>query len=541
MRKITLSVALFLAATIGLNAQVKAPENWFNLDLEQDGVPGLSTERAYKELLRDKPSTTVIVAVIDSGVDPNHEDLKDVMWVNPGEIPGNGIDDDKNGYIDDINGWNFIGGKDGKNVNQDTYEMVRLIKKYKAKFDSKTIDQVAPEDKAMYKEYERAVKEYNDKQSEMGPQYAFIKPMAEAAPDAVALVKKEFGLTEITPDKLATLKSDKKDVKKAIESVKFMTMLGSANDTEFLETLKEYNTYFSDLVEFSLSMDFDPRPIVGDDYENSAQRNYGNNDVYGKGGDCSHGTHVAGIIGANRKNSVGMKGVADNVKIMAVRVVPNGDERDKDVANGIRYAADNGAKIINMSFGKYFGSDKKTVDEAIKYAQSKGVLFIHAAGNDSYNLDNYGAHYPTPQYADGTMAANWVEVGASSWDKGKEGVASFSNYGAKEVDLFSPGVDLYSTYPDGKYKDNSGTSMASPACAGVAALVWSYFPNLTAAQVKEILTKSVVKQKKRKVVLPGSKSMEKKEGKLVRFKALCNTQGIVNAYQAVKMAQKMSN
>lgn len=547
MRKVIITAAVFAAtAFMSVSAQnaVKAPaqatagdsapENWFNLDPEQDKVPGMSVERAYKELLADKTSTKVVVAVIDSGIDDKHPDLVDVMWTNPGEIAGNGIDDDKNGYIDDIHGWNFIGGKDGKNVNQDTYEMVRLINKFDSKFNGKAESDIAPADKEDFKVYTRAVKEYTEKNTSMSGQYAFFKPIAESAEDDVNLVKKEFGLDVITPDKLPTLKSDKKDVKAALGTLRYMIAFGSKDDKDFLATVKEYNDYFKDMIEYSLNRNFDPRNIVGDNYENSSERNYGNNDVRGIGGDATHGTHVAGIIGANRKNNIGMKGVADNVAIMSVRVVPNGDERDKDVANGIRYAADNGAQIINMSFGKYYASDKKAVDEAVKYAQSKGVLLIQAAGNDAYNLDAFGPHFPDRNYKDGGAAANWVVVGASSWKNDIDGVAGFSNYGKKSVDVFAPGVDLYATTPDNSYKALSGTSMASPATAGVAAVLKSYFPHLDAGQIKTILMKSVRKQK-RKINIP----TEEKEAKVGTFSNLCQTGGIVNLYDAVKLAQKV--
>jgi subtilisin family serine protease len=550
MRKYVITAAMFLAtasfvlkaqnavkAPLPTVAEDKAPDNWFNLDPEMDKVPGMSVERTYKELLADKTSVKVVVAVIDSGVDSEHPDLKDVMWTNPGEIAGNGIDDDKNGYIDDVHGWNFIGGKDGKNVDQDTYEFVRLINKFDSKFKGKTAADIAPADKADFEQYTKAVKEYDEKNTTMGSQYNFIKPIAESIDEDVALVKKEFGLDVITPDKLPTIKTDKKDVKAALGNMRFMAVFGAKDDKEFVDDIKEYNKYFSDLVEYSLNKNFDPRSIVGDNYNDSSERNYGNNDV--KGADASHGTHVAGIIAANRKNDIGIKGVADNVSIMAVRVVPNGDERDKDVANGIRYAADNGAQIINMSFGKYFASDKKAVDEAVKYAQSKGVLLIQAAGNDSYDLDAFGPHFPDRNYVGGGQAANWIVVGASSWKNDADGVAGFSNYGKKSVDIFSPGVDIYSTTPDGQYKSNSGTSMASPAATGVAAVLKSYFPHLTPDQIKSIMLKSVKKQGKRKVNKPGTGGGPGAAPELTTFSSLCNTAGIVNLYTAVKLAQKV--
>jgi subtilisin family serine protease len=299
-----------------------------------------------------------------------------------------------------------------------------------------------------------------------------------------------------------------------------------ADIDQVLEEFTEYVEYFEVQAKYGYNTEFDSRAIVGDQYSNLNEKGYGNSDV--KGPDAEHGTHVAGIIAANRKNNVGIKGIADNVKIMSVRTVPNGDERDKDVANAILYAVDNGAHIINMSFGKSYSPDKEIVDKAVKYAESKGVLLIHAAGNDGNNTDEE-VNYPSRYYQDNKEARTWVEVGASAWGADNSFVATFSNYGKKTVDLFSPGVQIYSTIPENKYKDNDGTSMASPATAGVAAILMSYFPDLTAVQVKDILRQSTRKFDNLKVVRPGGKDE-------VQFKELSSTGGLVNAYEAVKLA-----
>ena len=214
---------------------------------------------------------------------------------------------------------------------------------------------------------------------------------------------------------------------------------------------------------------------------------------------------------------------------MILRAVPDGDERDKDVANSIRYATDNGAKVINMSFGKAYSYDKSAVDAAVKYAASKDVLLVHAAGNDGVNNDKV-PHYPSNQFLDGTSSSNWIEVGASSYSNN---VASFSNYGKKVVDLFAPGVAIYSTAPGNKYRNLQGTSMAAPVAAGVATLLRSYFPELSAAQVKNIMMKSVVKMPD-KVELPGKED----KAKMVKLKKLCVSGGVVNAYNAVELALK---
>jgi subtilisin family serine protease len=270
---------------------------------------------------------------------------------------------------------------------------------------------------------------------------------------------------------------------------------------------------------------------VGDNYSNVNEKFYGNDSVLGANGD--HGTHVAGIIAGIRNNGLGINGVANNVKIMIVRTVPDGDERDKDVANAIRYAVDNGATVINMSFGKAYSPYKNAVDEAVKYAQSKNVLLVHAAGNDSKNTDEEN-NFPTPKMLNGQTASNWIEVGASTPTDDEYLVAPFSNYGKRNVDLFAPGYQIYSTVPDSKYREMSGTSMASPVVAGVAALIRSYFPNLTAEQVKQVLMESVVPVK-HKVILPGSTS------KKVKFKTLCKSKGIINVYNAVEEASRISS
>jgi subtilisin family serine protease len=290
--------------------------------------------------------------------------------------------------------------------------------------------------------------------------------------------------------------------------------------------------HYSSYLEYMLNTEYDPRSIVGDDYSNSSERYYGNNDCNGP--DSFHGTHVAGIIAAARNNGIGVDGVAADVRIMAVRCVPDGDERDKDVANAIRYAVDNGAKIINMSFGKKYSWDKKAVDEAVKYADSKGVLLVHAAGNDALNIDEVN-HFPCKKFEGKGEAANFVDVGALSWLNDDKAVAPFSNYGKNTVDVFSPGVDIYSTTPKNGYRDASGTSMASPVACGVAAVLKSYYPDLTPKQIKKIMVKSSVKKYKgKKVIKPGTKD------ELVKFEKLGRNAGIVNLYEAVKMAEKFS-
>jgi cell wall-associated protease len=506
----------------------EAPKDWFLRDPETDHLQGVSAEKTYATLLQGKPSRTVLVAVIDSGIDIDHEDLKDVIWTNEDEIPANGIDDDKNGYIDDVHGWNFIGGKNG-NVAEDTYEVTREYMKLKPKFENFGDKKIKKKQKAEYERWQKIQKKYETAAANAKQKYELYSTIYENISFGNDTLKKILGVEKLNPELLENFKSDDQKIQIAKGSVAliFQNAGPDADVDEMLVELKEAVKYFEVQVKYGYNTEFDSRKIVGDNYSNLYEKGYGNNDV--KGADPLHGTHVAGIIGANRKNDVGIKGIADNVKIMPVRAVPNGDERDKDVANAILYAVDNGAKIINMSFGKSYSPEKEAVDKAVKYAESKGVLLVHAAGNDGDNNDT-DDNFPSRYFKDHKEAKNWMEIGASASGANNELVAPFSNYGKKSVDLFAPGVEIYSTTPGNTYKNESGTSMASPTTSGVAALVMAYFPDLTYLEVKEILRQSTRKFDNLNVKKPGSKDEE------VKFSELSSTGGLVNAYEAIKLA-----
>lgn len=527
MKKITILASLFFALTI--NAQNKRPDNWFNLDAAKDNVNGVSTEKTYEELLKGKKSKTIIVGVLDSGVDYLHPDLKDIMWTNPGEIAGNGIDDDKNGYIDDIHGWNFMGNKDGKNVEKDNLELTRVYYDLKAKYDGKTEADMATKDaKKEFKYWQTVKADYEKELSENEAQLNQYKFIRDAVTGVVTKIKKEKGIEKVT---YADLKAfETKDPKE--KQGKAIALSQEPSGMEIETLIEKISEAIESMDSGRLDKAGDTRSIVGDNYSDYSEKYYGNADCKGPG--SFHGTHVAGIIAGSRNNGIGIDGIADNVRIMSVRCVPDGDERDKDIANAIRYAVDNGCSIINMSFGKKYSPGKTAVDEAVKYAESKGVLLIHAAGNASDDIDEI-VHYPCKKFKDSKkIASNFMDVGALSWKPDDEIAAPFSNYGKKTVDIFAPGVDIHSTTPEGKYEDASGTSMAAPVVAGVAAVLKSYFPDLTAKQIKKILMKSSVKKyKDKKVIKPGTKD------EMVEFDELSNTGGIVNLYEAVKMAQGM--
>ncbi len=507
-------------------SSTEPPHDWFLLDPESDHLQGVSAEKVYSTLLKGLPSRTVVVAVIDGGTDVDHEDLKNVIWINEKEIPGNGIDDDNNGYIDDIHGWNFIGGKTAS-VNEDTYELTREFMRLNKLYEEADPGKLSKTQKTEYDQYKKIKDKFERLRDKNKQEYDLYRSMYRNMRLSVDTLKATLKVDSVTTVMLDTMKTTNPDLAFAKG---FITALlrrtdGGADIEQVLAELKEGVDYYKVIVEYGYNTEFDSRLIVGDTYRDLTQKYYGNNDV--KGPDAKHGTHVAGIIGADRKNDVGIKGIADNVRIMAVRAVPNGDERDKDVANAIRYAVDNGARVINMSFGKSFSPEKELVDQAVKYADSKGVILVHAAGNESENND-HAKNFPTRVYQDGKEARNWLEVGASAWGKDDQLAADFSNYGKKSVDLFAPGVKIYSTTPGNTYESEDGTSMASPAAAGVAALLVSYFPDLTPGQVIDILRKSSRKFDGLKVQKPG--------GGKADFSDLSNTGGLINAYDAVKMA-----
>jgi subtilisin family serine protease len=503
----------------------KVPNNWFNLDYQEDGVRGISTEKAYREILKNKTSKPVLIAIIDSGVDVTHEDLKGKIWVNPNEIPNNGIDDDGNGYIDDINGWDFLGGKDGKDVDKEslevTREYARLRKTYQCIDDT---SKLSIHEKENYRLYEKYKNQYEAKVSELRNDGEFVINFYQQYTVAKQLISKHLKVQELTKFDLEKIGSkDSEELKKAKKIVEILYKLGEEESK-----IKDAYEYYNNQLIYGVNLNFDPRGIIGDDVNNPNDRNYGNNEV--KGPDAHHGTHVAGIIAANRENDLGVAGIANNVQIMVVRAIPEGDERDKDIANAILYAVNNGAKVINMSFGKTLSPQKYAVDYAVKYAQSKGVLLIHAAGNENENIDKC-ENYPSKFLIDGSMADNWLEVGATTWMQSPSTVATFSNYGQKTVDIFAPGFDIKSTVVDSKYEELSGTSMAAPVVTGLVALILSYYPELDYKQVKNIVLNSSTKLNHLKVLRPGS-------NELVEFGQLSNSGGIVNAFSAIMMAEK---
>jgi len=521
MKKV-LSLLLVLLITQQVFTQEKDVEafdpeliNWFHQDINEDEVMGASIDKAYRELLKDlEPKKTVVVAVIDGGVDIEHEDLEGKIWTNEDEIAGNGIDDDQNGYVDDLHGWNFIGNAKGENILYENLEMTRIVRER---------DSTQPY-------YEEALKEYENLVEKKSKEKKNLDSFLEKWESAHLILKDAFevevqGLAEL--EKIEPVESHERWAKE------FLSQKYSQGATQAgLNRMRDRNSLYLD---HYLNLDFEPRSLTADDPDDLSDRNYGNPDVIGPRAD--HGTSVAGIIAANRQNKLGIKGVAESVEIMAIRSTPDGDERDKDVALGIIYAVDNGADIINMSFGKGYSPNQAFLDSAILYAQEKGVLLVHAAGNEGKNIDRH-KRFPSDMLTDGREAENFLNVGANKKEMDKMIAGVFSNYGATQVDLFAPGVDMISLDSSSTYSQSNGTSIAAPVVSGVAALVLAYYPELKAKELIELLMESSYKPKKpRKVYAPNLASKERSKNK---FSELAKSGGIINAYRALQLAEERS-
>lgn len=521
-------------APVDFATLLEPPEDWFHLDEEQTRFRGISSRLAYETILQDRsPEREVIVAVIDGGVDADHEDLKNVMWVNEGEIPDNQKDDDQNGYVDDIHGWNFIGGSDGENVNHDTFELTRLYRQLDRRFGKTDTTSLNEEEQEQYEYYKEIHSAYENKIKELDQQYNNIQSLEQSMQQADEMLKQHFDSTSYSYEQVRELEPTNQQLNFAKNVI--MYVLENSIDSALIADQKKQIYEFA---RYGYNPDYRTRQIIGDNYKDKTERYYGNNDVAGP--DPSHGTHVAGIIAAEQDNGIGMNGVATNTRIMAVRAVPNGDERDKDVANAIRYAVDNGADIINMSFGKAYSPHKEIVDQAIRYADEHGVLMIHGAGNEAKNTD-HNPSYPTDSYGSvpgDSSATLWLTVGATTWKPGEEFVAVFSNYGDRTVDLFAPGVDIYSTMPGNKYERQEGTSMASPVVAGTAALIMAYYPDLTPHQVRQIIFENTTKYPQQEVIVPNEGNPAEPER--VPFHRLSASDGVVNVYKALQAAEKLT-
>lgn len=527
MKKTVIQLSIW-AFALGLTTNVSAQDvdkkilNWYN------GKAGMQTEKAYKKV-KNRKSETVVVAIIDSGIDTDHEDLKGQIWVNADEIPNNGIDDDNNGYIDDVNGWNFLGNEKGENANDMRLERTRIYAELRKKYEDKEFTIASEEDAKEFELFRKVKKELAEERAKYEgylQQVSFIPMIMKQVPSAVekAIGKKDYTMKD--------LKKWKPKDPQSMQMKGLAMAMKSGRLTE--ESINKQKEQIENMLATHHNPDFNGRTLIGDNPNDINDTKYGNNDV--EGPDALHGTHVGGIVGALRGNGLGGDGVAENVKLMSLRAVPNGDEFDKDIALAIRYAVDNGAQIINMSFGKSYSPMAQEVFDAFKYADEKGVLLVHAAGNDNKNIDEKD-NFPTSNYAfQDKKLDHFLTIGASTrYGKKDELAAEFSNYGSQGVDVFAPGLEIYNTVQDGKYKAIQGTSMACPMVSGAAAFLKSYFPKLSMLDIKEILLETATNHSGESHVKPGGHQANGLEPDMVDFGTLSVTGGTINLFQAVKM------
>ena len=514
--------------------------NWYN-----GKGAGMHTEKAYKKL-KKRESKTVIVAIIDSGIDIEHKDLQGKIWTNTGEIAGNGIDDDMNGYIDDVHGWNFLGNSDGENANAMRLERTRIFAKLSAKFDGVDESTVDPAETEEYALYQKVMSEVGTERAKYEGYVSYMQMMPMIMSGAQASATKELG--EGYSDQAFDSWAPDTDELKQAKAIVAAMRSGELSE----ESMAAQQEMIQGMLDTHHNVDFDGRAVVGDNPDDFSDVNYGNNDV--EGPDALHGTHVGGIVGAIRGNDLGGDGVAENDLFMSLRAVPDGDEFDKDIALAIRYAVDNGAQVINMSFGKGYSPHAKEVYDAFAYADAKGVLLVHAAGNDASNIDN-GGNFPTSLYDFQTKKLDHIlEIGSSTRmakvakaDRGQYGgkkvalPSSFSNYGKSNVDVFAPGSEIYNSVPQSEYQVLQGTSMACPMVAGVAAMLKSYFPARSMKEIKDVILESATSYEGTMQQMPGTNDDNKTKEKedQVDFAKLSVTGSVVNVKNAVKMLLKM--
>jgi cell wall-associated protease len=528
MKKLFLLISLFSYQTLLAQTSSKAdkPKDWHLLDFQKDGYYGVSLQKTYDELLKDKPvKQKITVAVIDCGVDHTHPDLKNVMWTNSKEISSNGIDDDKNGYVDDLRGWNFIG-----NLQGSTTESIREYVKIRKDFEG-VPDSILAKNPQRYNYWKRILE---DKESTLSSYPSLLKRI-ETTEKLIAYYRKMNISDSIT---IAILKqypvpANDSLLKKVYD--RSLIILPTYRNLEHLNEVRrrlvegDKKVYDSAITIIDKSdNDYFAKLANMESYETNSSKFYGSNNVMPRE---NHGTSCAGIISGFESNVQERNIVSKSITIMPLRIffcVHGCDELDKDVANAIVYAVDNGAKVINMSFGKFYSPQKKFVDEAIKYAEKKGILLISSASNDNTDNDII-TKYPSAFDSNNKKYSNFLNIGASTSDSTLLG--SFSNYGKKTVDFFAPGVDIFTTDLHHSYLINSGTSFASPLVAKIAALLWSYYPTFTYQQIKYCLEKSVK---------PINKSVRVNSlDKQVPFNELSSMGGIVNAYEAFLVAEEI--
>ena len=548
MKYIIFLIILLLFSCTSLRNSDSKVYSWYSKDLLLDSTPGISLDKWHNQNGNNLKSSSIIVAVIDSQLDIEHEDLKNQIWVNKNEIPNNNIDDDSNGYIDDVNGWNFLGTKGGNYIVWANFEYVRFIRKWKPFFENKKAEEIVEENQNTFKTYKWSVSildYYKNYYTTFSSSFSFLAKMYPKAKDALKTYfpKEDYSLTEL--DSMynifkinnKTFQERQKDNDEDFGALIEYVSVSHSYNSKSVEDLNDKVIQYDSLINKNLNINYNERLYIGDN-EQILEKGYGNNKINAKIEGIrsvnTHSTKISGIIASNRNNKIGTNGFSDKIKIMPLAISPSGDEHDKDIANAVYYAVDNGAKVINMSFGKECSLEKKWVDEAIKYAEKKNVLIVHSSGNDAFNTNKY------PNFPDDydiekkqEISCNFITVGSVSSRLDSTFISSFSNFGNLSVDLFAPGTDIYTCIPNNKYEIDGGTSLAAPMVSGTAALIWLYYPKLTVKQVKDIILESGTKYDI-EVIVPGT--IDKK----VKFSELSKSGSVLNVYNAMQLAKKVS-
>ena len=531
---VAISVPAFVIAQTNTSSK-----NWHWKDYGKDTIHGISLFQAYEQLSKlNKQPSPIIVAVLDGGIDTNHIELKPRLWINTKEIPNNGIDDDHNGYVDDIHGWNFLGGKDGRNIDKAADEKSRIYHKYKSAFENiSDINQIKSEaQQKQYLVWKQAAQEIEFSEEDAA-NLQYISMATNAIQKLGNIIIKEMNDSNFTVESIESFQPiGRVTLDAKIAYLRTARILGIEKETPYKEVISDLKEYIEGKEKSAKAKLVAPAniraEIIKDNYENFADKFYGNNDITGP--NAKHGTHVAGLVASIPDSTWNVNKLYPLIQIMGVRVVPDGDEYDKDIALGIRYAVDNGAKILNMSFGKSFSPEQSWVDDAIRYAGEKDVLIIHSAGNEFYDL-NTKAVYPNPYSSTFKDTAKNILTIAASSDNFINGslLTDFSNFGAKIVDVLSPGNKIYSTIPtDNNHGYLQGTSMAAPIVSHIAAMIRSYYPNLSATDVKQIIMQSVWKPEDVSKAFPIPQKEEQKT-----LHEIAAAPGIVNAANALQLAQ----
>ncbi|MBG7630454.1 MAG: S8 family serine peptidase [Bacteroidetes bacterium] len=511
-------------------SQTKKFDHWHLKDYESDGVPGISLDKLYDELIKNQKGKQIIVAIIDTEIDINHEDLKDFIWINNDEQPNNGVDDDNNGYVDDVNGWNFIGNKNGGNLICSNFSYTRKLKELIPIFKGKTKEEVG-NDTLNFKIYQRALMDHQNMKRQLKEDYEYVEFLNTGFPRSKKLLDSIFRGSTYTINQLDSLYTifKKQDSIKAAD-IYFMIDFLNFDMHGYADNL----AYESNLIEkYSNNISFDDRAIIGDNVNDIEDRDYGSPFITNSLKEFTHGSIVSGVLAAHRTNNKGVRGITNTVKLMPLCIQAKfGAETDKDLALSIKYAVENGAQVINISANRTYELHNEWVQQALLYAEEQNVLVVKGAGNSETDIDKI-ITYPNKNTKDHVLN-NFIVVGATGMELNSNFKPVWANYGRKTVDFYAPGESILTTTPFDSYKVDSGSSLSTAITSGVAALLLSYYPDLKVSEIRQILMESATRYDL-------DIELDYDSNTTVPFSKLSNSGGVLNAFNAFVLAEKISH